>query len=330
MKRILTTVVVVTAFFIACKKDKPKSMPTVTTAAITNVTTSGATAGGTITSDGNDGISAAGIVWSKTNNTPTTGDSVKVTTTTSGSYTVNLSGLDFNTTYYIRAYATNSVGTSYGSVVTLNTTNDTSKIRFTYNGATVTYGIIISPTTGKKWMDRNLGASQVATAYNDVQAYGDLFQWGRLADGHQLRTSSTTTTTSSTDVPGNNKFIISISDPNNDWRNPENDNLWQGSTGVNNPCPAGWHVPTRTEWQAETAIIDYNTGFNILKITVGGYRYLDGNMSSSVGVTGYYWTSTPLAVGGIGYARSANISGSGFSTPGSSRGNAEAIRCIKD
>lgn len=330
MKRILTTVVVVIAFFIACKKDKPKSMPTVTTAALTNITTSSATAGGTITSNGNDGISAAGIVWSKTNNAPTTSDSVKATATTSGSYTVNLSGLDFNTTYYIRAYATNSVGTSYGNAVILNTTNDTSKIRFNYNGATVTYGIIISPTTGKKWLDRNLGASRAATAYNDAQAYGDLFQWGRGADGHQLRTSDTTSVRSSSDNPGHNKFIKSDAYSPNDWRIPQFAGLWQGSTGTNNPCPTGWHVPTRSEWEAETAITDYNSGFNVFKLTAAGYRYINANISD-VGNTGYYWTSTVVTLAGTGYARYAGITSSEFSaSAGISRGNAEAIRCIKD
>ncbi|MDO5968527.1 hypothetical protein Q4Q35_01790, partial [Flavivirga aquimarina] len=51
---------------------------------------------------------------------------------------------------------------------------------------------ITSSATGKIWMDRNLGASQVATSSNDADAYGDLYQWGRAADGHESRTSSTT------------------------------------------------------------------------------------------------------------------------------------------
>ena len=52
--------------------------------------------------------------------------------------------------------------------------------------------IIITPTvtnpiTGRTWMDRNLGASQVATSYTDELAYGDLYQWGRLSDGLHLQ-----------------------------------------------------------------------------------------------------------------------------------------------
>ena len=169
-----------------------------------------------------------------------------------------MNSLDANTTYYVRAYATNSAGTGYGNVITFNTTANDNTVTFTYNGATVTYGVITSPVTGRKWLDRNLGASQVATASNDRNAYGHLFQWGRPADGHQLinYTSSSsgsgvngkTKTLATSDVPGISTFIT----PDNtveqngvfvyDWRNDQNTNRWainsQGS------CPSGWHVPT--------------------------------------------------------------------------------------
>jgi hypothetical protein len=94
-----------------------------------------------------------------------------------------MNNLDAASTYYVRAYATNSVGTGYGNVVTFTTTADSSTVTFIYNGVTETYGIITSPVTGRKWLDRNLGATRVATAFNDRQAYGHLFQWGRLQTG---------------------------------------------------------------------------------------------------------------------------------------------------
>jgi hypothetical protein len=61
---------------------------------------------------------------------------------------------------------------------------------FCANGPT-TVVEVTNPTTGKTWMDRNLGATQVATSSTDAAAYGDLYQWGRRADGHQCRTSAT-------------------------------------------------------------------------------------------------------------------------------------------
>jgi hypothetical protein len=96
-------------------------------------------------------------------------------------------------------------------------------VTFTYKGSEVTYGTV--EHNGECWMDRNLGASQVATAYNDSLAYGDLFQWGRLDDGHQDRNSQTTSTNSGADDPGHDDFILETDTPY-DWRDPQNDNLW--------------------------------------------------------------------------------------------------------
>lgn len=96
---------------------------------------------------------------------------------------------------------------------------------FTYNGASWTYQEVES--NGRIWMDRNLGASQVASALDDSAAYGDLFQWGRNDDGHQVRTSDLSATLSNSDTPGHGDFIVSFGGDNDDWRDPQNDNLWQ-------------------------------------------------------------------------------------------------------
>jgi len=53
----------------------------------------------------------------------------------------------------------------------------------------VTYGTVTSPYTGRVWLDGNLGASQVCTAYNDSTCYGDYYQWGRGTDGHEKITN---------------------------------------------------------------------------------------------------------------------------------------------
>lgn len=312
---------------VGCKKDDaPPTIPSVTTAPLTNITTTGATAGGTITSDGGASITASGIVLSRKNSTPTLSDTVISGTTPSGSFTSNLTNLDFNTTYYIRAYATNAVGTGYGNVVTLNTANDTTKVRFIYDGADVIYGLITSPTTGKKWMDRNLGASNVATSLTDTAGYGHLFQWGRLADGHQMRNSTTTTTLSSTDVPGHINYIISTANPDRNWRSPENNSLWQGSSGINNPCPSGWHVPTKAEWDAES-ITDPDIAFNRLKMTYGGFRHhLAPTAPYAAGTQAGYWASTIETTN----AWAQTIFPGNTGTAGASRGLGMSLRCIKD
>ena len=148
---------------------------------------------------------------------------------------------------------------------------------------------------GATWMDRNLGASRVATSLTDSDAYGDLYQWGRFTDGHQSRTSSTVNTNSDIDNPPHGDWITEPSNPY-DWRTPQNDNLWQGVNGINNPCPIGYRLPTETEWITEFqawSSQDADGGFNSpLKLSLGGGRM--GNDGSFVNVYsyGYYWSST--------------------------------------
>ena len=178
---------------------------------------------------------------------------------------------------------------------------NTQDVSFTYNGANVTYGVVRS-STGKCWLDRNLGASQVATSSTDHLSYGDLFQYGRGADGHQLITwtnsttgtpvNGTTTTKSTTDNPGHDDFIID----NIDWlfwQSPVNYSVWQGVNGINNPCPTGWRLPTNTEFNAEFGALSItNTATaasSMLKLPAPGFRDAAGNFTGS-GSTAYFYT----------------------------------------
>lgn len=156
------------------------------------------------------------------------------------------------------------------------------------------YGSVLNTTTNECWLDRNLGATQVAVSSTDADAYGDLYQWGRLDDGHQLRTSLTTSTLATSDTPGHANFITNVNSPA-DWRNPQNTNLWQGVSGINNPCPSGWRIPTEAEWTAErTSWGSQNSAgafASPLKLTVAGPRSLiDGSFNA--GSLGYYWSSS--------------------------------------
>ena len=188
---------------------------------------------------------------------------------------------------------------------------------------------VTNPATGLTWMDRNLGASQVATSSTDQNAYGDLYQWGRRADGHQCRTSPTTATLSSVNQPVHGNFII-INSGNYDWRSPQNTNLWQGVNGVNNPCPSGYRLPTETELNNECLSWGSNNGSGAfaapLKWTLAGYRNNSNGSLSSVGTSGYYWSST---VSGT-FSRGLLFLSSGANMGNGYRARGFTVRCVKE
>lgn len=435
---VLLIVLAISVYFTGCKEDEePKTLPMVTTAEVLDVTTTNATASGEITSDGNATITASGVVYSNTSNTPTIADSKTETTTTTGAFTTELTGLTSGTRYYIRAYATNEVGTGYGETVTFTTGNAAptvtgasitgelevnkpltatytysdaegdgegatsirwyiaetgsgagevmidgaaeftyisvdqdefkyiaveilpkavsgttdgvavksayvgpiavrTTVTFDYNGEEVTYGIITSAETGRQWLDRNLGAKQMATAIDDYLAYGDLFQWGRAADGHQLITwaaadagtavHGTTTELSGSDTPNNSALMILRPTTPFDWRDPQNHNLWQGVDGINNPCPSGWRIPTSEEWAAENIDL-LPTGFAKLKLPGAGTRSRVSGDLGNIGTQGNYWSSS-VATDGIRTLR-YNFRITGLSVTSTGRADAVSCRCIQ-
>jgi hypothetical protein len=196
---------------------------------------------------------------------------------------------------------------------------------------------VTNPTTGKIWMDRNLGAERVATSATDALAFGDLYQWGRGADGHQCRNSGTRTTLSSTDQPGHGDFILVSTNSNtDDWRNPQNDALWQGVLGINNPCPSGFRVPTAAEFTSErqswTGGNNSIGAFNsVLKLPLSGYRErTDGIISLTVSGDPYGMLWTSSIVNNQNEAQFfAYWSGNAFVNP-YPRSRGYSIRCIKN
>jgi hypothetical protein len=121
--------------------------PAVTTTAISTYNASSATMGGNITDDGGATVTARGVLYSSTNSTPTIGDADVTPDANgngSGSFSKTISGLSANATYYVRAYAINSVGTSYGSVQSFKT-KQLPVITWS-NPADITYGTALSAT----------------------------------------------------------------------------------------------------------------------------------------------------------------------------------------
>ena len=179
---------------------------------------------------------------------------------------------------------------------------------------------VVGPA-GNIWMDRNLGASQVATSSTDTAAYGDLYQWGRAADGHQSRTSGTTNIQA--DTPGHGDFIFG----HTNWRENSEDNLWQGVSGTNNPCPAGYRLPTQAELSG-LGITNAATAFSSpLKLSLPGYRDPNGAFIFSDGINGYYWSSSVSGGTNANYLSFNNSSNNIYSN---TRSNGFSVRCLKD
>lgn len=121
--RISGTVLVVLIFFPmnSCKQEKPKpSLPVLTTIDVYSINQTTAISGGNITSDGGETIISGGACWS-VNQDPTIDDNKSIDITDSGVFTSSLTGLKSGTTYYVRAYATNLIGTGYGNEVSFTT-----------------------------------------------------------------------------------------------------------------------------------------------------------------------------------------------------------------
>jgi len=135
-----------------CTTNSTKLAPTVTTTVISNITSGSAVSGGTITSDGGAAITAQGVCWATSSN-PTISDSKVASAIGTSSFSATISGLAGNTTYFARAYATNSEGTSYGNEVTFTSAQPTTATLTTTAASaiattTVTTGGTISSNGG--------------------------------------------------------------------------------------------------------------------------------------------------------------------------------------
>jgi uncharacterized protein (TIGR02145 family) len=202
------------------------TMPVLSTTTISSIVQTTATSGGNITSDGGATITARGVCWSTSTN-PTIALSTKIENGTGTvTFTRSIIGLIPNTTYYVRSYATNSVGTGYGSVISFTTQNFGA---VTDNDGNVYKTIIIGTQT---WMAENLKT----TKYNDGTAISNVSNnttWVGLTTGAYCWYNNDAVTYKATYGALYNWYTV--------------------NTGK--LCPTGWHVPTDAQWTTLTTLL---------------------------------------------------------------------------
>ena len=183
-------------------------LPTVITTAITNVEITTAKGGGNVTADGGAEVTARGLCWA-THLEPTIEDSFLVEGAGLGEFTCDITGLNENTRYYVRAYATNSVGTAYGSVTTLKTNDDGTIAGIEY----VDLGLSV------KWAPFNIGATSPTEC-------GDYFAWGEIETKTEYtEANSLTHGIYMEDIGGNPQYDAARAIWGSTWRLPSREEI---------------------------------------------------------------------------------------------------------
>jgi uncharacterized protein (TIGR02145 family) len=272
----LILVLLILIFSNSCKNEE---VPTVTTTEITGITDTSAISGGTITSEGTSIIHTKGVCWS-TEEDPTIVNDTTDNGTGTLTFTSNITGLNVATMYYVRAYASNSVGTGYGMAKSFTT------VILDIEG----HGYHEVTIGTQTWLVENLKT----TKYNNGDAIPyvtDDTEWNTLTYGGYCNC---------------NNFSGHV----NPYGRLYN---WYAVSDNRNLCPTGWHVPEDSEW---TTLINYlggqdiagaklkergtthwdspnadatnESGFSALP---GGHRYTTGGFAY-FGYNGTWWSST--------------------------------------
>lgn len=297
----------------------------VITTPVNEVTFRTGISGGNIINDGGDEITSRGICWNTTHN-PTTADSKTIDGAGIGNFSSNIAGLTPNTTYYVRAYATNSWGTSYGNEVSFTTGQ--------INNITDADGNIYKTVTigTQTWLVENLKT----THYNDgspIPYVPKFTDWFYLTSGAYC-------------------YYLGYQSDSSKYKAEYGALYNWHAVNTGKLCPIGWHIPTEDEWMTlinflggseaaggklkETGNahwISPNTGavdeYNFRALP-GGARLLIEPWWYEPGYSAYFWSSTsnePLTAAGFSLWYMAAYIGYWNSMPNR---NGISVRCIMD
>jgi len=277
---------------VRCVKSPEQTKPTVTTGEVTNIATTTATCPGNVTADGGAAITARGVCWASSQN-PTTANSKTNDGTGVGTFTSNLTGLTPNTTYYVRAYATNAIGTAYGEQRTFKTNQEEMGDTFTDSRDGNVYKTV---TIGEQvWMEENLAyLPSVVGPATGSKATPCYYVYGY--DGTNVSAAKATNNYNTYGVLYNQPAAMTA-------------------------CPVGWRLPSDTDWtQLENYLAD--NGYNYDGSTGGGRAKIAKSLASASGWNSHSW---PGSVGNTDYPAYRNKSGFSALPGGNVYGKFESV-----
>ena len=308
-----------------------KGLPAITTTAVSNIDPKTATAmsGGNIISDGGANVTARGICWS-TSTHPTitnqkTSDSIGV-----GAFTSTLGPLGPQSTYYVRAYATNSFGTAYGNELSVTTGSLNTVVDI--DGNAYPYVVIGNQT----WMASNLRTTHFKNGDPITNGLTG-FDWYANSQGHTGAGTIAAYT-----------FPNGDSSTNNTYGKLYNSNAINDSIGA---CPLGWHISSMDDWDtllvnqgmSQSDIDNQNPGNIGAKLLAGGASGLNLQKAGELSVFGpnnwtydnyQQWGTYMTTLIMLGYANQylifngpAGPDGIYFGLTGTS---VLPVRCVKD
>ena len=322
----------------------PANLPTVSTASVSEITQTSATAGGNVTDDGGAAVTARGICWN-TSGTPTTSDYSYSAGSGTGSFEGYMNGLSPGTTYYVSAWATNSAGTNYGAAYKFTTEEESNTVR-DYDGnvyQTVQIG-------DQVWMAENIRTTHYADGWAIAHKPGTS-EWAALGSSDRAYCWYDNST-ANRDIYGGLYTWAAAVRSTGSSANP---------SGIQGVCPDGWHIPSDAEWKQLEMYLGMssseadktgrriggiggklkeegtshwsspNTGasnsslFNALP---GGYRNIDG-ASDRLGEMACFWSSTESS-GAYSYDRKLYNTSEDIWRDVWYKYNGFSVRCVKD
>jgi len=301
-------------------------IPFLITTAVSFITNTSATSGGNVISDGGAAVTARGVCWSTSTN-PTTDLSTKTIDGTGiGKFTSNITSLTADTTFFVRAYAANIIGTAYGNEVSFTKTSDGQTGTVTDIDGNVYKTITIGTQV---WMAENMKTTRYCDG-TPIPYVSDHTQWADL-NTEAYCDYDNNPANSATYGRLYNWYVV-------DSNNPKK------------VCPTGWHVPTDDEWTTlatflggesvaggklketgtthwinSNAGVSNESGFTALP---GGDRYYFGTFHD-IGYLGYWWSATESNVTHAWW-RGLHYDNNNLKRHDSGKNDGFSLRCIRD